>query len=180
MLRYVEDNTIAIDECGSDYSLVFDSPQNANLLELEEGTRLLTGKRVPYLEAEREIPLSDHYFDDGPKLLDGIDAEYITLKSKKSGRFVELGIKDFPYLCQWGVRKNIDISSWIGCLIPNKQMSRDIHFRRMSRDSIFHTQYTDISAIPQPLSWKNLHRKTRFSERLLQIHGYEQYRYSSS
>lgn len=108
---------IAINECGSDYSLVFDSPQNANIMELEEGTRLLTGKRVPYLETEREIPLGDHYFDDGPKILDGIDAEYITLKSKKSGRFVELGIKDFPYLCLWGVGSRMSIiciEPWCG------------------------------------------------------------------
>ncbi len=108
---------IAIDECGSDYSLIFDSPQNINLLELEDSTRLLTGKRIPYLEGEKEIPLHDHYFDDGPKLLDGVHASSITLKSKKSGRFVELGIQDFPYMCLWGVGGRMSIlciEPWCG------------------------------------------------------------------
>lgn len=108
---------IEIDECGDDYSLEFDALQEINLLELEEGTRLLTGKRIPYLQGEQNIPLHDHYFDDGPKLLDGIQAETITLKSKKSGHFVELGIKDFPYMCLWGVGNRMSIlciEPWCG------------------------------------------------------------------
>ena len=108
---------ITLEESGNDYSLEFDSTQNINLLELEEGTRLLTGKRIPYLQGEREIPLHDHYFDDGPKLLDGIQAETITLKSKKSGHFVELGIKEFPYMCLWGVGERMSIiciEPWCG------------------------------------------------------------------
>lgn len=108
---------IAMDECGDDYKLEFDSVQNINLLELEEGTRLLTGKKVPYFHGEREIPLHDHYFDDGPKLMDELHAEKITLKSKKSGRFVEMGIKDFPYLCLWGVGSRMSIiciEPWCG------------------------------------------------------------------
>ena len=108
---------IAIDESGEDYSLEFDSPQKINLLELEDETRLLTGKRIPYLRGEKEIPLHDHYFDDGPKLLDGVQAEYITLKSKKSGHFVCLGIKDFPYMCLWGVGSRMSImciEPWCG------------------------------------------------------------------
>ena len=108
---------IALDECGEDYSLEFDSPQEIHILELEEGTRLLTGKRIPYLCGEQEIPLHDHYFDDGTKLLDGVNASFITLQSKKSGRFVELGIQDFPYMCLWGVGSRMSIlciEPWCG------------------------------------------------------------------
>lgn len=108
---------IALDECGDDYSLEFDKPQNINLLELEEGTRLLTGTRIPYLQEECEIRLHDHYFDDGPKLFDGLKADYITMKSKKTGHFVELGIKDFPYMCLWGVGSRMSIlciEPWCG------------------------------------------------------------------
>lgn len=108
---------IALDESGDDYTLKFDSPQEINLLELEEGTRLLTGERIPYLQGEQEIPLNDHYFDDGPRLLDGVNASFITLQSKKSGRFVEVGIKDFPYMCLWGVGSRMSIlciEPWCG------------------------------------------------------------------
>lgn len=108
---------IALDECGDDYFLEFDSLQEINLLELEEGTRLLTGRRIPYLQEECEIRLHDHYFDDGPKLFDGLKADYITMKSRKTGHFVELGIKDFPYMCLWGVGSRMSIlciEPWCG------------------------------------------------------------------
>ena len=108
---------IAIDETGDDYVMAFDSAQNVNLLELQDGTRLLTGKRIPYLVGEKDIPLSDHFFDNGPLLLDGIDAKTITMKSKRSGRFVELGIEGFPYMCLWGVGSKMSImciEPWCG------------------------------------------------------------------
>lgn len=108
---------IALDECGDDYSLVFDSPQYINQFELEEGTRLLTGNKMTWLQGETEKNLSDHYFDDGPQLLEGVQADFITLKSKRSGHFVELGIKDFPYMCLWGVGERMSImciEPWCG------------------------------------------------------------------
>ncbi|MBQ8804749.1 MAG: aldose 1-epimerase family protein [Tyzzerella sp.] len=108
---------IALDESGEDYSLEFDSPQYINQFELEEGTRLLTGKRIPWLHGETEKKLSDHYFDDGPQLLEEVHADFITMKSKRSGHFVELGIKDFPYMCLWGVGNRMSImciEPWCG------------------------------------------------------------------
>ena len=60
---------IALGECGDDYSLVFDCPQNIDCLELDQHTRLLTGKRVSLLKAEKEIKLGEHFFDEGPLLL---------------------------------------------------------------------------------------------------------------
>lgn len=108
---------IELDECGDDYVLEFDSPQQINMLELQEETRLLTGKRIPWLKGRRKIELSDHFFDEGPRLLDGVKADYVRMKSKKSGRFVELGIKDFPYMCLWGVGTRMSIlciEPWCG------------------------------------------------------------------
>ena len=46
--------------------------------------------------------MSNSFFDDGPKLLENIKASTITLKSKESSHFVEIGIEKFPYLCLWG------------------------------------------------------------------------------
>ncbi|MBQ8803693.1 MAG: aldose 1-epimerase family protein [Tyzzerella sp.] len=108
---------IVLGESGDDYSLEFDSPQYINSLELQEGTRLLTGKRIPWLQGGTEIKISDQFFDDGPKMLEGVRAEAITMKSKRSGHFVELGIKDFPYMCLWGVGTRMSIfciEPWCG------------------------------------------------------------------
>ena len=46
-----------------------------------------------------------------------MQAKTITLQSKKSGRFVEMGIQGFPNLCLWGVPTRmslIAIEPWIG------------------------------------------------------------------
>lgn len=108
---------IAIDETGDDYFLEFDSAQRIDEVELQEGTRLLTGKRIPWLQEETQKFIGDHFFDEGPHLLEGVKADFITMKSRRSGRFVELGIKDFPYLCLWGMAHKMSIlciEPWCG------------------------------------------------------------------
>lgn len=108
---------IGLNEPAEDYALVFDRPQNLNMLHMQENTRLVTGEKTPYLVNETTIPLGDHFFDNGPMLFDGMDAEKVTLCSPKSGRFVEFGIQGFPYLCLWGVPTKmslIAIEPWIG------------------------------------------------------------------
>lgn len=108
---------IVLGERAEDYALSFDSPQRLMRQELEENTRLLTGKEFPYLENETQIPLSEHFFDQGPMLFGGMNAKTITLRSKASGRFVEMGVEGFPNLCLWGVPTRmslIAIEPWIG------------------------------------------------------------------
>lgn len=108
---------IVLGEQASDYALSFNCPQNMDMLELEENTRLLTGRKTPYLVNETEIPLHDHFFDNGPMLFEGMNAQTVTLRSNVSGRFVEFGIEGFPHLCLWGVPTKmslIAIEPWIG------------------------------------------------------------------
>lgn len=108
---------IVLGENSDSYSLEFDSPQCMNQLELQEGTRLLTGKKTEFLKNEKSIPISDQFFDKGPYIFEGVQAEFITMISKQSGHFVELGIKDFPYMCLWGVEKRMSIlciEPWCG------------------------------------------------------------------
>ena len=87
-------------ERAEDYSLCFDRPQQLNRLEMEENTRLLTGNKTVCLDQETELPLHEHFFDQGPMLFDGIDARTLTLRSSASGRFVELGVEGFHDLCR--------------------------------------------------------------------------------
>lgn len=108
---------LVLGEKAEDYSLIFDRPQHLYRMELEENTRLLTGNKESYLNNETNIPLHDHFFDNGPMLFEGVDAQTITLKSSTSGRFVELGVAGFPNLCLWGVPTRmslIAIEPWIG------------------------------------------------------------------
>ena len=108
---------LVLGENAEEYTLTFDRPQKLYQMELEENTRLLTGKRKLYLDQETTIPLHDHFFDNGPMLFEGMDAGSVTLQSKCSGRFVEFGIQGFPDLCLWGVPTRmslIAIEPWIG------------------------------------------------------------------
>ena len=108
---------IVLGEKAESYVLAFDVPQDIYQLELQENTRLLTGKRTPYLQNQTEIPLGNAFFDDGPKLLENIKASTITLKSKESSHFVEIGIEKFPYLCLWGTATRMSlicVEPWCG------------------------------------------------------------------
>ena len=107
---------IGLGEPAEDYALVFDRPQSIFLRQMQENTRLTTGVTAPFLEGST-IPLHDRFFDGGPMLLGGVEADTITLRSEKSGRFVELGIQGFPELCLWGMPTQmslIAIEPWIG------------------------------------------------------------------
>ncbi len=108
---------LVLGEKAEDYSLIFDCPQKLDQLELEENTRLLTGKQIPYMHGQSRIPLHERFFDNGPMLFTGMDAKTVTLQSRRSGRFVEMGIAGFPDLCLWGVPTRmslIAIEPWIG------------------------------------------------------------------
>lgn len=112
---------IVLGESADDYVLCFDRPQEMNLLEMEEKTRLLTGAEQKFLHGKREIPLSEGFFDQGPMLLGGVNADTLTLKSRRSGSFVEMGISGFPYLCLWGPPGKmalIAVEPWCGISDP--------------------------------------------------------------
>ena len=108
---------IVLGESGDDYSLVFDTPQNLDREVLEAHTRLLTGNTTPALVGETEIPLDEHFFDDGPRLYCNMNANTITLLSNRSGHFMELGVAGFENLCLWGAPGKMSvicIEPWCG------------------------------------------------------------------
>ena len=105
-----------INGSADDYYLEFDCSQNMDLLHMQENTRLLTGEETPYLRGV-QLPLSEHFFDDGPKLLGGMAAKTVALRSRKDGRFVEMGVEGFDTLCLWGAPTKmslIAIEPWLG------------------------------------------------------------------
>ena len=108
---------IELGESGDDYTLHFNRPQMLRHMELENHTRLLTGNYSLCLDNETDIPLDEHFFDNGPRLYSNMDAETLTLRSNRSGRFMELGITGFDNLCLWGAPGKMSvicIEPWCG------------------------------------------------------------------
>lgn len=93
---------IVLGESADDYVLAFDRPQKLMRLLLEPETRLCTGKRETWLQNNDCIRLRENFFDEGPVLTEGCNADWIELRSIRSGTALRMGIKDFPYLTLWG------------------------------------------------------------------------------
>ena len=93
---------LVLGESTEDYIIRFNRKQNIRRRVNEQTTMLLTGESKPYLVDETDIALNDNMFNNGSHLLEGVNAESVTLLSTKSGRFVKMGIEGFPYLCLWG------------------------------------------------------------------------------
>lgn len=93
---------IDLHESTDDYVLEFDEEQNICRYETEDFTKLLLHETSPFITG-KELSLNDAFFADGPKLLGGLNACCIRLRSKKSGQFVEMGIRGFPYMALWGL-----------------------------------------------------------------------------
>lgn len=139
---------IDLHEKTEDYVLEFDCDQNIYRFETEDFTKLLLHETSPFIVG-KELPLSDSFFADGPKLLGGLKAGWIRLKSKKSGQHVEMSIEGFPYMALWGLNKRmtfICLEPWCGTsdfvdtdhdwekkpgnvqLAPGKQFERELRF----------------------------------------------------
>lgn len=108
---------LVLGEEAGDYVLAFDRPQRLKQLLLETGTRLCTGEREVWLEKEDTIRLREDFFDHGPILTEGCDADWIELRSLRSGAALRMGIKGFPYLTLWGPAAQLSlicIEPWCG------------------------------------------------------------------
>ncbi len=107
---------IVLGERPENYVMRFDCPQNIKEFVKDPATWLLTHERTTFLDGT-DVPLSDSFFDNGPMVLENVHANSVTLLSKESGRFVEMGIKDFPFMCLWGKggrMQIICIEPWCG------------------------------------------------------------------
>ena len=141
---------IDLEEGADDYLLRFDTPQNLFQVVLDPITRLCTHERRLVLSGETDIPLFEGFFDKGPFPLENCKIAKITLLSKKSGRFLEMGAEGFPVFTFWGNPGQISlicIEPWCGrsddidsdhiwehkpgnvCLSPGETWSRQVWYR---------------------------------------------------
>lgn len=140
---------IDLHEKTDDYILEFDREQNISRIETQDVTKLLLHEQKPFIVG-KELPLSDSFFADGPKLLAGLHADWIRLRSKRSGQYVEMGIRNFPFMALWGLNQRmtfICLEPWCGTsdyadtdhnwetkkgnehLAPGKEFKRELSFR---------------------------------------------------
>ena len=109
---------VDLESAAADCVLEFDRPQEIVEHALTEGTRLIVpGEEKPFLSGASSLRLSNAFFNDGPKVLSNVDAEFVRLRSEKTGRFVEMGIAGFPFMTLWGLGQRmtvIAVEPWCG------------------------------------------------------------------
>lgn len=81
-----------------DYYLEFNENESLDRLNLEGP--FLKGETPKFLKGKR-IDLKHDLFDDDALIFEGFQSSAITLKSDKSPRALEMGIKDFPLIGIW-------------------------------------------------------------------------------
>lgn len=108
---------LVLNESAEDYELRFDSKQNIYKFITVPETRLYTHETEPFLQDEDTFQYNSKFFNDGPKMLGGADAKSVTYISKKSGRFVKMGMEGFPFMCLWGAPERLSVAviePWCG------------------------------------------------------------------
>ena len=106
-------------EVFEDYYFEFDHPVALKRHLLAGG--LLTGQTAPVPTTGRELPLSYELFADDALVFKHYDFTRITLRSRKSARFVRFRFDGFPYLGLWtkGPGANfVCVEPWHGVASP--------------------------------------------------------------
>jgi galactose mutarotase-like enzyme/nicotinamide riboside kinase len=109
-------------EAFEDYYFEFDHPVTLERYLLKGG--LLTGQTAPVLNHQRELPLTYDLFADDALVFKHYDFTGLTLRSRKSARFVRFQFDGFPYLGLWtkGPGANfVCVEPWHGVASPTGQ-----------------------------------------------------------
>lgn len=108
---------IVLGERADDYVLHFDTPQTLYKCVCDPTTSLCTDEWELFAENSTDIPLHDHFFDNGAAITKGYTTDIMTLLSKKSGRFMQLKFTGFPYVSLWSIANRLSyicIEPWCG------------------------------------------------------------------
>lgn len=116
------------DEEFSDYYLEFEKPEKLERQLLNNGFR--AGGKVPLpLQHEKELPLSQHLFDQDALVFEGVKSDWIAIKSRNHAHGLEVHIKGFPYLGIWakpGGSEFLCIEPWYGVADLQGTQRKDI------------------------------------------------------
>lgn len=97
-----------------DYYFEFSEREEADQLLLD-GPFLL-GENVKYLNNESVIRLNEDIFNNDAIIMENIKSDKIFLKNDKGNNYLEIGIKDFPYIAIWSFPKApfVCVEPWCG------------------------------------------------------------------
>jgi galactose mutarotase-like enzyme len=93
-------------ESREDYELVFERAETARRHTVTKGN-LRSGETLPFLEGRDRVDLSAALFAPGAVVLTDHASRSVTLRSKKSGRFVRVSFAGFPYLGIWSASRKL-------------------------------------------------------------------------
>jgi len=123
---------IAEGESREDFDLVFEKPETVDRHFLNSDN-LCSGETASLLRAAAVLPVGKELFERGAIVLKDLASRCVTLRSRVSGRFVEVSFPDFPQLGIWspkgsgdaGVPPFVCIEPWLG-VMPLAGSTQDI------------------------------------------------------
>ena len=92
---------LAEGESFTDYDIIFEQPETVVSQCIDVPTGLRTGESNPLLDNSAVLPLKYDYFETDAIVLTDLKSRAATLKSRVSGRGVEVRFPDFPMLGIW-------------------------------------------------------------------------------
>jgi len=97
----------------NDYYLEFSHPETLPLYTLKDS---LIADAVPYLHAEKRIPLTHELFYKDALVLKNVKSEFISIKSDKNEHGLDYRIDEFPFLGIWAFKDAnfVCIEPWEG------------------------------------------------------------------
>jgi galactose mutarotase-like enzyme len=134
-----------------DYDLVFERPETVDRHFLNSDN-LRTGESESLLRGSPGLPVTGELFERGAIVLKDQVSRKLTLRSRVSGRFVELSFPDFPQLGIWSPKANasglapfVCIEPWFG-VMPLAGSTQDLERKEavlsLGPGAVFRASYT--------------------------------------
>jgi galactose mutarotase-like enzyme len=104
------------DERREDYDLVFEKSETVDRHYLN-ADNLRTGEKAGFLRGSSSVPVTPGLFEPGAIVLNDHVSRRVSLRSRISGRFVEVSFPDFPELGIWSPKGEcpfVCIEPWFG------------------------------------------------------------------
>jgi galactose mutarotase-like enzyme len=139
------------DEKREDYELVFEKPETVDRYFLNSDN-LRSGESENFLRGSSTVPLTPALFERGAIVLKDHVSRKVTLKSRVSGRFVEVSFPDFPQLGIWAPKDGaagptpfVCIEPWFGVMAladSTQEFERKEAILSIGRGELFRSTYT--------------------------------------
>jgi galactose mutarotase-like enzyme len=134
-------------ESREDFDLIFEKPETVDRHFLDSDN-LRSGESEALLRGSATLPVAQSLFERGAIVLKDHVSRRLTMKSRVSGRFVELSFPGFPQLGIWSPKGDcpfVCIEPWYG-LMPLAGSTQDIERKEgvlsLGPGAVFRSAYT--------------------------------------